>query len=186
MQQNELNVRKTTLLKLVSRSKQSIERSQTLAALARKPYLDDLEAAISGIREEYYGRTFDHSPLLNDAERKHAEQVVAVQLMRFVNGCGFVRNTTSGDVGIAYCASYSCVSVPTEGIEADDIAAPVVFERDGNFLKVTPNVFVALPNGNYTTWAVTNTEPMPAYDGVVGFLSVSWDAVAEVALAEAA
>ena len=84
----------------------------------------------------------------------------------------FFRNTNTGEVGIAFGTSYACVSVDSDTVEDPaELAPPVVFERDGKLLKVTLNVFAALRNGNYTTWAVTNSEPLSQYEGTVGFVS---------------
>ena len=165
-------IRKTCMNPIGSRSKQSHALSRSLADMGNRADLGPLFEMISKLRGDLFGRSPEHSVLLNAEERDYVEQCLNVQLMRFLQGAGHIRNTNTGEVGIAFGTSYACVSVDSDTVEDPaELAPPVVFERDGKLLKVTLNVFAALRNGNYTTWAVTNSEPLSQYEGTVGFVS---------------
>ena len=165
-------IRKTCMNPIGSRSKQSHALSRSLADMGNRADLGPLFEMISKLRGDLFGRSPEHSVLLNAEERDYVQQCLNVQLMRFLQGAGHIRNTNTGEVGIAFGTSYACVSVDSDTVEDPaELAPPVVFERDGKLLKVTLNVFAALRNGNYTTWAVTNSEPLPQYEGMVGFLN---------------
>ena len=165
-------IRKTRMCAIGSRSKQSHAPSRSLADMGNRADPAALMEMISSLRNDLFGRSADHSTLLNEEERGYVDQSLTVELMRFLQGAGHIRNTKTGEVGIAFGTSYACVSVDSDTIDdPTDLAPPIVFERDNKLLKVTLNVFVALRNGNYTTWAVTNSEPLPQYEGMVGFLN---------------
>lgn len=167
-----MKIVKTTLKPLYSKSLQNTSTSVSLAQSANSMNGDALTAAVRDIRVAQMIAPCQESSTLDIDERNHVNRAVEVALTSNVTGCGFVRNTSTGDVGIAHGASYAYK--PSDNTAASDTsAASIVFEDDeGTHKRIYLHVTVALPNGNFTTWSVGNIERLGDRAGMIAFRSI--------------
>ena len=81
-------IRKTRMCAIGSRSKQSHALSRSLADMGNRADPAALMEMISSLRNDLFGRSADHSTLLNEEERGYVDQSLTVELMRFLQGAG--------------------------------------------------------------------------------------------------